>query len=300
MNFAKAAGWGALGALGAWLAWPRSTEAALPPSDRPPATTPPRGQLQVVSEHAPETFVSTGPPGTGSAFAATIQNLTGTAREQRILNAVLSGGIPPSISNYVAIQTSIPGHSGTFYVSPDFLGVGTAEDWIRMPMYPATAQRILDARGDVLPTKHMADLIHQQATQKIGFTAHQPSTGVARDSTEMYRRSNADALRKQTVPNGTLVAGHKKDIVVGRLVASNPSKVVIYGGWYDSGERIQPYQAPHSKNYVDYSHGVRAVKALMRVDGQQMAVADVLQNPALAGLLSDEGTVSVAGLRYAV
>ena len=44
--------------------------------------------------------------------------------------------------------------------------------------------------------------------------------------------------------------------------------------------------------YVDYSHGIRLVKQQMIVDGVPMSVADVLADPNLCVLLSDEGVVT--------
>lgn len=181
-------------------------------------------------------------------------------------------------------------------MTPDYLGVGTDADWIRTPMYPFTAQQVVDARGEILPTKKMVDMIHQQAT-KVTFSAKDPAhEGVARDSTEMYKRSNASIVAKEAGLSG-LIAGQKKDIVIGSLLAHSPGKVIIYGAWDATGTRIQPYSNVHSSSYVDYSHGIRGVKNTMVVDGREMRVVDVLADPALAGLLSDEGVVTT-GNRY--
>lgn len=234
---------------------------------------------------------------TGSQFLASIQNLTGTARENAILAAAQAGHVPTQ--SWVPIAVSAPGHSGTIYVAPDYFGIGTDEDWIRTPMYPGVAQRIADARGAVLPTKKISDLIYEHAPVKIAFTPFDPAReGVPRGSSTLYGRSNA-AIESRRAGRTGLMSGGKKDIVIGDLLGRSPGKVIIYGGRYADGARVQPYSNIHSASYVDYSHGVRLVKDTMVADGRQMRVLDVLRDPQLAPMISDEGAVPASGLRYA-
>jgi hypothetical protein len=68
--------------------------------------------------------------------------------------------------------------------------------------------------------------------------------------------------------------------------------VAIYGWHRSDGEPIQPLSLFHPNWYVDYSHGVRLVGSMMLVDGALRPVAEVLKDPSLAPLLSDEGPLS--------
>ena len=53
----------------------------------------------------------------------------------------------------------------------------------------------------------------------------------------------------------------------------------------------------HGAGYADYSHGVRLVSAIAYVNGQPRSLLDVLQDPWLAGIVSDEGPIiRLAGL----
>ena len=54
---------------------------------------------------------------------------------------------------------------------------------------------------------------------------------------------------------------------------------------------IQPLSTVHENTYADYSHGVRLVSGTMVVDGVERPIAEVLQDPKLAGLVSDEGAI---------
>ena len=55
---------------------------------------------------------------------------------------------------------------------------------------------------------------------------------------------------------------------------------------------FQPLYLGHVDWYVDYSHGIRLVRQQMTVEGVEMSVADVLADPDLHVLLSDEGVVT--------
>ena len=272
-------------ALGAgWLLLSPSPASAAPPPPPPgphPTTTPPR------------TPMPPAPPGgreTGTQFATRIGRLSGSAREQAILDAVSRGSVPNALLVGYAVETSVPGHTGTFYVAPDYFGIGVDGDWIRMPMYPGTAQRIADSFGSLLPTKKMVDLIHRAAPVKISFTAKTSDRG----STATFIESDHDIERKRAGRTG-LTAGQKKDIVITNGLIRHPGNVAIYGAWDAQGNVIQGPGAnvtSHSKTYVDYSHGVRLIKPTMIVDGREMRVVDVLADPQLAGLISDEGVIT--------
>jgi hypothetical protein len=66
---------------------------------------------------------------------------------------------------------------------------------------------------------------------------------------------------------------------------------VIYGWHQTNGVPIQPLYLKHSASWVDYSQCIRLVQQKMLVNGANKTVAEVLADPALAGLLSDEGPV---------
>src|SRR5207253_2851968 len=59
------------------------------------------------------------------------------------------------------------GHVGECEVSVDYLGVGSAGDFVRMPMTPMTAQRLAEKWGCVLPTRKLVDAIYREAKVKV-------------------------------------------------------------------------------------------------------------------------------------
>ena len=92
-----------------------------------------------------------------------------------------------------------------------------------------------------------------------------------------------------------LTAGHKKDIVITNRLTWKPKKVAIYGWHYPGGGVVQDLCTVHGDFYADYSHGVRLVHGTMIADGETREVAEVLTDPILSVLLSDEGPLHVVG-----
>jgi hypothetical protein len=93
-------------------------------------------------------------------------------------------------------------------------------------------------------------------------------------------------------PLGTLVAGHKKDVVITPQLIDAPGKVAIYGWHRKDGQPIQRLYLGHTASWVDYSHGVRFVAREMMVNGAPTTYEAVLVDPALCALLSDEGPIT--------
>ena len=100
-----------------------------------------------------------------------------------------------------------------------------------------------------------------------------------------------NARLSQKFPLGALTAGDKKDLVITSRLANSPNKVAIYGWHQTNGVAIQPLYLGHGASWADYSHGIRLVQKKMMVNGVSKTVAEVLADPELAGLLSDEGIV---------
>lgn len=168
-----------------------------------------------------------------------------------------------------------------------------------MPMTPYTAQAFCDAFGFVLPTRKMVNDIWSAATTHL-----QPAPLTEqRESPLTFMRHDRiiqEQLRgvSRAANRNDFVAGIKKDVVVSNLIAARPDRVVIYG-WHElNGIPIQSMYSGHVNWYVDYSHGIRPVRRIMRVDGVGRAFEKIVADSVMLALLSDEGAIKVA--RYAV
>ena len=243
----------------------------------------------------------------GVQFAREISGLAQREREERVWREVASGNVPNFLRRLapVPLEATVEGKVVTarIFVTPDYLAVGSDEDYMLMPLTPYTAQRIADRAGCVLPTPKMVDAIYQAATVKLTPSPIPPSPAMTTVPVFMVHNATVRGQRSAVLdqfPLGALVAGDKKDIVICQALAANPGRVAIYGWHKPDGTPIQPLYLGHFAYWADYSHGVRLVDATMEVDGTRMPSARVLADPNLSALLSAEGPVPVSHYSFAV
>ncbi len=237
----------------------------------------------------------TGAP-TGTQLAAEIAGLPRVNREARILSEITSGNVPGFLREFVPINVSAVISSNvvnaTYFVSNDYLSAGIERDFVRMPMSPLIAQPIADAFDCLLPTRKMVNDIYTQATTKLGPQPISPATTDIARMTTMLRHHRIVEGQQGSLPLDNLIGGIKKDVVITTQLPANPNRVAIYGWHQLSGVPIQPLYLGHVDFYADYSHGIRLVYQTMLVDGVEMSVADVLADPSLHVLVSDEGVLT--------
>jgi hypothetical protein len=230
----------------------------------------------------------------GTEFFKTLDKLTPAEREEAIAKEVLRGNIPDFLRTFQKItvqakDTAGKEHTAVFEVMPDYLAIGSDNDFVRVPMTPQTAARIADAFGCALPTRKVVDDVYRAATVKL---EPKPMTE-DRELPATFLRHNALIEEQRTGKKlGELVAGIKKDVVVSNRLAEKQNRVAIYGWHKTDGKPIQPLTIVHTEKYVDYSHGVRLMKRAVAVDGKPWDVRHVLYATEPHGLLSDEGPVA--------
>jgi hypothetical protein len=238
---------------------------------------------------------------TGSQFVRYVSMMNAGEREQAILDEITKGNLPQFLRKLVPVELQCELASGkefiaTIFVTPDYLAIGSDADFLRIPMNLHTTMTIAERFGFVLPTKKMVDAIYLQSRHRL---APQPlPAGDQMRSTEYYRTHNElidDQIRALGVQLGELVSGDKKDIVMTNRLATHVGRIAIYGWHRGAGEPIQPLSTVHGANYADYSHGVRLISRWALIDGKPRLVQDILQDPSMAQVLSDEGPIRVDG-----
>jgi hypothetical protein len=239
----------------------------------------------------------------GSAFAATIWSLPRVDREHEIYAQITSGNVPDFMRTLVPVTSTaiINGrsHTATYYVIPDYCAIGNDSDYFLMPMTPTLAQLVATALNCNLPTKKMVDQIYSAAVVKLSPWPIPPTDTMITVPVFYTHNLMVKSQRDSQIvahPLGALVGGDKKDVVVTNKI-NNPTptgKVAIYGWHQLNGVPIQPLYTGHADFYADYSHGIRLVQMAMKVDSTETTVANVLADPALSILLSDEGTIPFA------
>ncbi|HWD40891.1 MAG TPA: hypothetical protein VG944_18730, partial [Fimbriimonas sp.] len=234
----------------------------------------------------------------GKEFAKSIEALAPKDREERIWEEVTRGNVPDFLRRLVPLEISeqIEGRTVTaqLFVTPDYLAVGSNQDYFFTPLTPYTAQRIGDRLRCFLPTRKVVDAIYRSAAVKLSPSPIPPSPAMT--TVPVFETHNQTVWSQRSpllaqFPLGTLVAGDKKDIVICKALAKTPGHVAIYGWHRLDGNPIQPLYLGHVASWADYSHGVRLVAGIALVDGKRISVARLLADPKLSVLLSDEGPI---------
>ncbi|MEA3391511.1 MAG: hypothetical protein U9Q91_00875 [Candidatus Marinimicrobia bacterium] len=240
----------------------------------------------------------------GSKFMEDILGTSFQQREPHILAEFLNGNIPDISRNFITLTSTFKDANGSdhtveYDVMTDYLSIGTNEDYCRIPMCPSTAQKIADAYGCILTTTKLCDDIWQHASVRLDPIPYYP---VDDNNSQIYQfvKHNKDINTSRDSMKGNshdLIAGIKKDIVICNALKYKKDKVAIYGWHYTNGIPIQPLYTGHVDWYVDYSHGVRLVNAIVRVDDATMNIHDILKDTVLYKLLSNE-SASMQQTRY--
>jgi hypothetical protein len=234
----------------------------------------------------------------GSEFAARVAAKELPEREEAAFKEITSGNVPNFLRKLCPVSvTNVAGsntNKATFYVTADYLAIGSDDDYFLMPISPNTGQRIADALQCLLPTPKIVDAIYSAAEVKLApapipLSPAMTTVPMFSNHNAMVRQQRAETLTAH--PLGMLVAGHQKDVVISAKLASAPGKVAIYGWHKTNGVPIQPLYLKHVAGWVDYSQCTRLVQEAMLVNGERKSMTEALADPQLAGLLSDEGPI---------
>ena len=233
----------------------------------------------------------------GSDVVQQIRDASLEERETAIHREITAGNFPQFLRRFksVPIRGTIKvvnqerDVATTIQVMPDYLAVGSDDDFVRMPMTPQTAQRIADRFGCILPTRKIVDAIDAHAELHLEprpLTHKREAVATFLEHHEIIEQQRANR------PLGVLIVGIKKDIVLSPRIFERPKRLAIYGWRQLDGRPIQPLTTVHSNRYVDYSHGVRLVRDEITLDGRTMTISKLLADPNLCGLVSDEGIMT--------
>jgi len=234
---------------------------------------------------------------TGSEFYATLLAAPLAQREALIYGEYRRGNVPDFMRTLkpVVMTAVISGttRTGTIYVSPDYMAVGSDADFFRTPMSATLAQWVADAATCTLTTRKMTNSVYTAATVKLAPQTLNPNDFDIDSLETIYQHNTRIEQSRAGQPLGALVGGIKKDVVLSQRLVTQPAQVAIYGWHQLNGQAIQPLSLIHEASYEDYSHGTRLVNLRMLLDGAETNVLDVLNDPVLHPILSDEGQFTV-------
>jgi pimeloyl-ACP methyl ester carboxylesterase len=240
----------------------------------------------------------------GSLFMKRISTLPRDEREEEIFQAAASGNIPGFLREMVTLKGVFHDFAGVahtleYEAMPDYLAIGSDDDFCRIPMTPHTAQRLADLFGGSMLTAKLSDHLWENAEVKLVPFNYVP-VGNANELVEKFVDHNSQIEKQLTEASGRhgqLVAGIKKDVIISSKIAERPDRVVIYGWHKTDGKPIQPVYSGHIWWYVDYSHGIRFMNAQVLIDGRPVLLPDLLRDPVLFRVITDE-EIPVVVARY--
>lgn len=225
------------------------------------------------------------------------------ALEDLIVETVTAGQVPDALRHFRKITFTTPvvdsveilrkKHKVEMWVLPDYVAIGTNDDFVRMPMGPLAAQRIADALDCTLPTPFLVDRIAEASEGHVDIFPFRPLGN--RNSQPIVFQDSNNAINAQFKAYGyefgQFISGLKKDIVLTYKIMTLTEyerNVAIYGWHHPDGRAQQPLFVRHGNFYVDYSHGVRLIYNKVKIDGVEYNIREILQSPELYRLLSDE------------
>jgi len=261
-----------------------------------------RAYTPLIQQNVTEPAMLTIPPRpadarTGSQFMQDVTNMSFAQREEQILNEISTGNIPEFMRNLTTISAQFQdansnSHSVTYQVMPDYIAIGSDDDFCRIPTGPITAQKIADLFGAVMPTRKLVDNIYTNCVVKLAPVTYTP-VGNQNELVPKFVQHNS-AINTQFNSAGgelgELTGGTKKDVVLSNLIIdpNRPNHVCIYGWHQLNGLPIQPLTNIHIDTYTDYSHGIRYLNNEILIDGVVKKIDEVLSDPVLYKILSDE------------
>jgi hypothetical protein len=221
----------------------------------------------------------------GSEFARRTAGMSGADRQQAALAELRRGNIPEFLRNLKPVTLSYAPSgqdalTAVIWVMPDYLAIGSNEDFLRIPLTYSSATAIANDWGFILPTCHLKP------------EPLPPGSNMRSSEYYLKHRKMIRAQRHEAgCALGELTSGHKKDVVLTNLLLKKPGRLAIYGWHRRSGKPIQPLSTVHEAEYADYSHGVRLISQTVWIDKRPRSIFDVLQDPVLAPLLTYEGEI---------
>ena len=265
----------ACAALGASVCTPSSAHAAPLP--------PPQLRLPARPAHAVG----------GSEFARRTSGLSSEERDRAVVAELERGNMPSFLGHLTPVKLTTNAPDGqavaaTIWVTPDYLAIGSDDDFLYVPLTYTSATAVADRFGSVLPTASMVDAIYEQSAHHL-TPVPLPAGPLMRSNLYLSRHQQRIDEQRSGLPLGELISGHKKDLVLSNRLGQLPGRVAIYGWHRAPRQPIQPLSTVHGAQYVDYSHGVRLVSAVVLVDGQPRSIYDALQDSRIAPVLSREG-----------
>lgn len=214
--------------------------------------------------------------------------------------------LPVRVKKTLADGNKPIGYEAVYYVSPDWLSIGSDFEWCRVPLSAVAGQRVLNRFGCRHPTPLMARQIYESTRAPTGpvdpfvpFISRESFKAVEGgvQSTEMFLALHQDIeFRRRDSTLGHLITGPMRDVTIGKVV-SDKKQLLLWGGVLASGKAAENKGAHDLDRFTDHAMGLRLVYGMLYIKKAGGAWApksidEVLSNDVEYALISDERGVS--------
>lgn len=216
-------------------------------------------------------------------------------REKQIMAAVAAGMVD---HHWWPLELSRAGRTCKILVSRRALALSQGGQRLVVSLSYNAQQGVASMLGARMLTSRISDEIWKQASTRLTPITRPWSQDGTMAKTSRMREQSA-AVDAAVAGASGLVANEGKDWVITKRFWSEPAKRHNSAnfGWYGAGSSkspgglqvIQSIGLAHDRQHVDYSQLCRFVRTEVLVDGAATSYRDVLTDPELAPLLSDEG-----------
>ena len=235
----------------------------------------------------------------GTEFGNLTKGMAGRERQRLAVNELLAGNVPEYLRSLRPVHLTARSMDGasvltaTVWVMPDYLAIGSDRDFLRIPLTRPSIALVSKAFDLTLPTKKIVDAVFEQADYRYSPQPLPPGPKMRSSAYYLRHQELIEGQHESGDPN-SLVVGCKKDIVLTGRLRQRSDRIAIYGWHRRSGDPIQPLSLIHGARYADYSHGVRLMSPNVEIGGSVRSIYEVLADPLLAPILSDEGPIPQA------
>jgi hypothetical protein len=223
----------------------------------------------------------------------------GHEREEAIIEQSYAGNFPNFMRTTYSVPVEGGGLEGYIFVLPDYWCIGSDKDYIYTPMWPDTAQKIMNHFGMYsLPTRKMVKDIYKAAThmclQGMAPPKYPYDNMLETSRWPIHTDWIKQQMKHKDIEPGRFVEGAKKNVILSTNVENNEInhvlKVGVFGGYNGAGQPIHNFSYhSHIRHYADYSHGIRFVLMGLSIGEDEVSnVRDTLRGDNYK-LLSDEG-----------
>ena len=179
----------------------------------------------------------------GSEFARRTSGLSGADRDRAVVAELERGNIPSFLGHLAPVKLAThlpdgPTLGATIWVTPDYLAIGSDDDFLYVPLTYHSATMIADRFGSVLPTARMVDAIYEQSAHHL-TPAPLPAGPLMCSNFYLEKHQHRIDEQRSGLPLGELISGHKKDLVLTNRLRQLPGRVAIYG-WHKAPRDLHP------------------------------------------------------------